>query len=372
MANFRAGRRAGPSSTPNGVAPPPRPTLPLVLEGSPWLIAGRATAAQLQWLLPGLIPRGRLTLIVGEAAVGKSTLYAALIAAHTTGTADVTWAGASVRAAGQAVLYSPEGADSEEGLGRLRAAGADLQRVALGDVPGERYRDARLVLPDRLEIVASQWAAHRVSLVVIDPIASYLGPETSLIDSGAVRAMLEGLSSLAEQRDVTILGTAHYRKMRGGGPLDWIAGAAAWSQVPRHIVALGRSPHDPRVRVIAAAKQSTCCSTCAYSFSLEDRDGYGAWRLGRRLDLTAADLGRAPDEAHERDARADAEQLLREALATEEVRAKAIVTRAREEGLGERTLRAAKARLGVTSHHAGTVGDRHRVWRRPEVWPDGG
>lgn len=369
-ASNRRRRSAGPGAnhTDGSCA---RETLPFVLEGSPWLIAASASPRQTDWLLPGLIPRGRLTLVVGEAAVGKSTMYAALLGAHTRGRSDVTWTGASVMAPGQALLYSPEGAASAEGLGRLEAAGADLRRVAFGDVPGDLHRDARLVLPDRLEICTSQWRAHSVSLVVIDPIVSYLGPHVSLYDSASVRVVLESLEGVCERTGVTILATAHYRKARAGGPLDWIAGAAAWAQVPRHVVALGRSPRDGATRIIAAAKQSSLAAAVAFEFRLEDRGGHAVWCLGRATDLTAADLGRPPEEAHERDARADAEQLLREALESEEVRAKAIVSRAREEGIGERTLRGAKARLGVTSHHAGTAGDRHRVWRRPERWPEG-
>lgn len=336
----------------------------------PWISAGRVVHSPADWFLPGLIPRARLTAVVGESNVGKSTMYAALMAAQTRGCCHSTFGSAAAAyAPGRCLYYSPEGAQSEETIGRLNAAGADMDKVLLGDFGPDGRRGAGLSLPDRLAVAEREWSDARVGLVILDPIMSYLSPGISPMDNGGVRALLEGLEAVAEGRGITILFTAHYRKNRSGPPLDWIAGAAAWSQVPRYVVALGRDPEDQGRRVIVAAKAAATVECESRTYTIEDRDGHGWWKLGEPCRTTAEDLGRAVDGETERDALADARAFLMDTLGAEEQRARDIVRTARDVGISERTLRRAKVALGVTSRHEGRPPDRHMVWARPQTWP---
>jgi len=83
-------------------------------------------AAPIEWLWPGRIERGKLTVIAGAPGTGKSTLAARIVAGVSSGG---TWpCGEGNAAQGLVVLICPDG-DTDVVDPRLRAAGADLDRV---------------------------------------------------------------------------------------------------------------------------------------------------------------------------------------------------------------------------------------------------
>lgn len=353
-----------PAPAANGhVLSPPDPSLR-------WLTASRVHRSPIEWLIPGLIPRGRCTAVVGASGAGKSTLYATLIAVHVRGCAHRTFGSAAAACVpGRAILYTPEGADSEETQGRLVAAGADLDRVILGDLAADGRRLGTLRLPDELAVTVGRWRLAGVGLVILDPILTYLAPGISPMDGQGVRALLEALDEVAQGSGMTICYTVHLRKSREGSPLDWVAGASAWHQVPRHVVAMGRDPQDLTRRVILAAKHSTSADAVSRTYEITDEGGYGRFWLGGDCTVTAEDLGRAVGEDYERDALVEAREYLRDALGEEERRVRDLMVAGKGMGISDRTMRRAKVQLGITHAHMGRMPDRHVVWRRPEQWP---
>src|SRR5689334_14990742 len=80
-----------------------------------------------QWLIPGLVPLGAITLLVGEPGHGKSLLTAHWAAEVTTGATP-----------GHAIFAAGEDSVSAVLRPRLEAAGADVSRVLVagqGDDP---------------------------------------------------------------------------------------------------------------------------------------------------------------------------------------------------------------------------------------------
>jgi hypothetical protein len=82
-----------------------------------------------EWLWPGRIALGKLTLIAGEAGLGKSQVSIAMAAAVTTGG---EWPCSEGRAPqGHVVILSAEDGAADTVVPRLMAAGADLHRVQI-------------------------------------------------------------------------------------------------------------------------------------------------------------------------------------------------------------------------------------------------
>ena len=108
---------------------------------------------------------------------------------------------------------------------RLVAAGADLARCS---VWVQRFR-----LPDDVDTLRRELvAASDVGMLVIDPIASYIGKRNSNSDN-EVRDAIEPLNRLADELGILIVGVRNLGKDRARGAALSIIGASAWADVPR-------------------------------------------------------------------------------------------------------------------------------------------
>lgn len=339
--------------------------LPIAGGGLP--TAAMLMRAPLEWLVDGLIPRGRLTLVAGDTGAGKTALYTSLIG-HVTG--GPTLDGSARGPKGTALVYMPE--DDWEGrmLDSLELAAADLDRVVIGHPMPPRPPPPLIHLPDRAAALRERIERSRAALAILDPLTCYLSPGVSPRDETGVRAVLMSLLDLCRATGCTILATCHLNKRTIGSILDRISGSREWSQVPRHVLTLGRHPHDPGVRVISPAKCGSGSPGLPRVYTLETAGAACVLRLGAGQRLTSDDLAQPPESEVDRDARADARDWLRALLEEGEVRWQQIQTAAMGVRISERTLRRAKLDLAITSHHAGVGLDRHMVWRRPDKWPE--
>lgn len=326
----------------------------------------QATRSPLEWLLPGLIPANRLVVLVGDQGAGKSLLIARLAADVSCGLAGGE---AGRRPPGRVLLYAPEDDRDDELPGRLEAAGADMDRIMDGEQAALHKLIARPQLPDRASELASSLARHGVSLLTLDPVTSFLSPGVSFIDPQTVRAVQEGLASVARQQCCTILCVLQLRKSRQGSPLDWVAGTREWTAVPRHVLTLGRDPRDSDRRVMVLTKCLEGRPSGPRYYTASYAGAYPVLQFAGEASVSAADISGVGDVDTERDARGEARQFLRELLSANEQRQTEIMLKSRSLGISERTLRRAKVDLGVKSEHRGEGNDRHLVWVRPEQWP---
>jgi len=331
------------------------------------LTADQIVEVEQEWGWFPYLPRGLVTLLVGGVGVGKSTFLAAVVA-HLTG-------GRQLETDTQTnpttvLVYSPEENLATITRPRLRAAGAVLKRVAFGDVREDGSPAPRLGLPADLNRLNRLVQEHRCGAVVFDPVTSYLAQGIDPKDSLGVRAILDGLAEIAQQRHAMVILTVHYRKGREGNPLDWVAGSGAWTQVPRVVIALGTDPDRPTQHVLTNPKNSLRGPQPSRLFALEvDRD-MPRFVIGNPTGLVADDLTGSMQEPAERGAMADAVSFLKDRLDLDEQPVKELQRVAEESCIARMTLRRAKERLGITSHHCGTGTSRFLVWRKPESgWP---
>jgi hypothetical protein len=328
------------------------------------------------WLWRGRIPRGKLTLLVGDPGLGKSLLFVDFGARVTRGE-EFPDGGGQVPAA-DVVLLSAEDGLADTIRPRFDVAGGDATRMHLlqsvRDASGERPFTLATDLPI-LEQVLEQT---RPALLGIDPASAYLGNRDSYKDS-EVRSLLAPLAMLADRYGVAVVLVVHLGKNEQRRALYRALGSIAFVAASRAMLVVARSPDDPARRFVAPGKANlggeasglayrvvgvcpVCqgdvqngmeCHTCHVQsvgkiiWEDEPVPGLDADRL---LGVQAA-----PEERGEG---RDADELLCDLLADGEVAAGEILKAAKANGISERTLYRSKRRLRVRARKTGQPGKK--------------
>lgn len=360
----------GPAPTPstNGTAhPPAAPAEPAAQRSGMLMSMDRYVHRETDWLIPGIMPRGRLVLISGARDSGKS-VFLSTVAAHVSGGDRGRWPGVDPMS-GHVIVISPEEDAEGELLGRLGAAGADLSKVYNGDQPANHSTNKPLTYPDDHATLRQLVISTRAQLLVIDPITRRLSPGCPIREEATASSVLMPLVDLAHDTGVTICYSCHLRKDKSGDSLDWVLGAAGWTGIPRFALLMGKDPHDESKRVMAWSRCATQAKPPSRRFAVDGEPGCGVFRIGEPCGVKPDDMTGQCEELSVRDAMQEAKSYLKTMLDEGRRPADDLLYQARNCGVTERTLRRAKVQLGVTSHRE-MAGDKCCwFWQRPAEWP---
>ena len=271
---------------------------------------GEIKVEEVKWLWYPYLPRGKLTIVLGNAALTR---------------------GESLPESEQAlepldVIYQT----AEDGLAdtikpRLDAAGADCSRVLVID---ENQQELTLC-DERLEQAVQQTAAQ---LIVLDPIQAYLGDGVDMHRANEVRTVLKRVAAMAECTGCAVILIGHMNKAqglksgyRGLGSIDFRAAA-------RSVLVVGLLKEDPTVRVVTQDKNSLAPEGKSIAFLLDGEHGF-QWKgvCGLSVDDVLSGGGRLQTKTTQME-----EEL--ERMLTRAMPAEAVLSRARELGVSERTL----------------------------------
>jgi hypothetical protein len=341
----------------NGNGPSPRSRRRVVLTA-----ASTITPEPLRWLWRYRLPLRGLSLIAGEPGLGKSTLTVEISADVTRGRLDGDLHGE----ARDVLVATAEDHFASVVWGRLTAAGADMSRVHRVHVE-DRDGEELLTLPDdvaEIEVRCEELAAsgRPVALVVVDPVAAFLGGGVDTHRDAAVRRVLAPLSGLAERQELAALGVAHLNKDTAGKLLSRVGGSVAFGAAPRSVLAFARHPDDPDGeqgigRVIVHAKSNHGRYAPSLAARIEAREVEAVGEVSRLVidgecEVGPDDLGtQSGGDHHDRDAAA--EWLADELADGQWHESREVKARAKAAGHSERTLKRAKQSLEVEDRREG-------------------
>jgi AAA domain len=338
---------------------------------------GRLTTAQpirasdvqvrpVEWLWPGRIPQGGLTVLAGEPGLGKSLLSIWLAAGLSRGELGSKPA--------TSLFLTAEDSREHTVMPRLVAAGATCERIVFPP-PEKDGLERSISLPDDIGYLRQLMSKAAVRLVVFDPLVAYLPAKVNSWQDQSLRGALAPLAALAREQAVAVLLVAHLNKGQNADPLRRLGGSIGLAAAARSVLLLARDPDDPEgatgaMRVLAQAKSNLG--------SLEPSLAYRIKPASQSDDVTTASLEAvgasrfsaaellALNETEARSKFSEAEALLRAELERGPRAVTELRNAALELGISITTLDRAKKKLGVRSVKLDL--DRW-VWELPESDP---
>jgi hypothetical protein len=199
-----------------------------------------------QWVAPGWVPRGEITVLVGEEGCGKS-LFWVLLAAHITTGRAFPILNLPARAPSDVVVVVTEDSTAEV-TARLQLAGADLNRIVWFSaeidgtgtpVFGSGLNGDMLLLDALLKELES-----RPALIVVDAWLDTVATGLNVRDTQQARTALHPWKILASRQDIAVLLLTHTNRMDTASTRDLMGGTAALRQKARMVLFAARSKQD--------------------------------------------------------------------------------------------------------------------------------
>jgi energy-coupling factor transporter ATP-binding protein EcfA2 len=225
----------------------------------------------IDWLWPGYLPKGMLTLLAGPGGSGKSTLAFSLAAIVTTAG---QWPdGSRCVAPGNVLIWSSEDDLARTIVPRLIAARADLDRIAsvegvLGDQGLKMPFDPALHMDDLRRQVSQ--ISGGVSLLIIDPIVSAVTGDMNKATD--VRRSLQPMLDFAAEIGSAVLGITHFPKNTNGkNPTERVLGSQSFSAVARMVI-IAKQEEDSEQRVFTRTKSNISEDGGGFGYTIQQFD----------------------------------------------------------------------------------------------------
>lgn len=302
------------------------------------------TEVPIKWLWYPYIPLGKITLLQGDPGDGKSTMMMDLIAKITIGglTPDGTSLGRPMR-----VIYQcSEDSVSDTIKPRLMKSGADCSKVAFLDeedlgtisLNDERLRDALQLF--------------RPSLLVIDPIQSYLGNDIDMQSVGKARKVMQRLALWANTYDCAVVLIGHMNKSEGQKNLYRGLGSIDITATARSVLQVERDNENEFLRNVTQIKNNLGPIGQKLSFVIDPKQGF-SWRTSKsQKDEYLNHL--STEQMNSQTERAA--YLIKQCLVHKDMLASDVNLILEQEGISHRTIVTVKKYLGVYSYR------RMRKW----------
>jgi AAA domain len=213
----------------------------------------------------GAIQLGTLGLLAGRPGAGKSTAARWFAAQFSQGKLPGYWSGQP-----QNVAYIAPAEESMKYVIKpgLRAAGADLERIFFPEVIDDG-KVARLRSARDEDALVEQLLAHKVTVVVVDPLMGTIGTGVDIHRNNETREYLEPWARIADKIGGVVLGVVHLRKeARGGDVVAAITGSSAFGEVARSVFGFAKDPNSD-CRVMSQVKNSTGPEDLSLAYRIE-------------------------------------------------------------------------------------------------------
>lgn len=322
-----------------------------------------------QWLWPGRIAIGKLTLLIGDPDLGKSFVSLDIASRVSTGT---SWPDrqSEKREPASVLLVNAEDGLADTVRHRLENARADLTRIhAVTGVRHSEHKgelDVLSLARDLRHLAATVDRVRDCRLLVLDPLDAFLGAKVDSHKSADVRRVIAPLATLATERGIAVLLVAHLNKAEKMAAIYRSMGSIGFTAAARAVWLIVSDKDDPTKRLMLQVKNNLALDPGGLAFHIS-QPGVVAWST--TPVALSADEALAPDRPKARKARDDATAFLKDLLADGPVPASDVYRHADEAGIAKKTLQRAKDKIGVVTRPVTTAGERRWYWSLEDGQP---
>jgi len=339
----------------------------------------------ISYLMEGRIPKGMVTLIVGDTTVGKSTLLTEIASRISRG--DPLPGSYKGLVRGSTLYITSENDPKTLFKPRVLACGGDPEKIiyfkAMLVKTNEGEEKIRIFNINDLPILERKIKEiPDLQLIVIDPVISYLGEKIDPNSSVDVRRVMDLISEFAERNKITVILVAHLSKALAAKAIHKVAGSHQWVAAARVVLCVVRDQEDPERRLLCPMKSNIMLNPKSLAFRIKekffpnpDTDEHEALKsvyvefeeeeveidIEEALDI---ELSKPDDFAKTEIAIKFLEHILRSGpvLETE------VEEKAKEAGISPRTLKRARKKRGVISKKGSKEGGGKWLLWLPEHW----
>lgn len=236
---------------------------------------------EVKWLWPKYIPSGKITILAGDASMGKSTIVFDIISRITRG---MVMPDGQRGVTGSCIIASAEDTVSDTILPRVLAAGAIQQKIiSIDEVLDDEEGEARPIsFPRDLSLIRQTLINSGARLMLIDPLDAFLGMDIDSHKNADIRRTLHPLEKVAEETGTSILILAHYRKAEGTNNLHRVGGSIGLTAAARSV--LGVTLVDKR-RILHPLKNNLVRRPSAMQYEVvsirKEKSEKLTWKGGR-------------------------------------------------------------------------------------------
>jgi AAA domain/DnaB-like helicase N terminal domain len=309
---------------------------------------------EVSWLWPGRLALGKLTVLMGDAGLGKSFIALDLAARLSTGR---QWPDGHPGAHAPVVLLTAEDGIADTVRPRVDVLQGDASLIHVLEAVRKNDVARPFCLQSDLAVLQETVQGTGARLVVIDPLSAYLGDVDSFKDT-AVRSVLAPLVALADKVQVAIVAIVHLTKNRDRAAIHRALGSVAFTAAARVVLAVAKDPKDEHGerRLLLSVKNNLARMPPTLAFSMDQETGV-AWEPDPVADIDAdAVLAGARADSGHRGGRQEAIAFLERMLADGEVAVDSLNGAARDAGIAQRTLDRARKDMGLRPHRHGRGG----------------
>jgi len=322
---------------------------------------------RIEWIAPGRLAVGKLTMMDGDPGLGKSTMALEWAALMSRG--EPILGGPKTDPRG-VVLISDEDDLGDTTVPRLEAAGADLSRICQLHMIDDEGNESLPEFPRDGPALEAAMREFDAGLLIIDPLVMYLGPEINSHRDADVRRAVMPIVAAAQKTRAAVLTLRHMNKSGGTNAIYRGGGSIGFLAIARIGMVVAKDPDDEsgQTAVLATSKINVGLKPPSIAYQLESVPGTDVarvrWIGESRHQADHLLEPAATDE--ERGQRSEAEDFLISSLTDGSMEVRDLQRQAKDAAIAWRTIERAKSKLGIESRREGFGRNGKFLWFFPE------